>query len=154
VIGLLSGVVTAAARSLGHYISFGITLSMMIGVNCYIGYKSRQRKGKFFYKYGPLFLTIAAALLIMADLTRHVLQDVNIWPSGPWPGSSEYRNGCNEETVRCLSVLGIFFTIIATYSGFICLFIGTMWNANIIAKFRQVRKQWNALRAGAKKTAK
>jgi len=149
VIGLLSGAVTAAARSLGHYISFAVTLSMMIGVNAYIFHKSRQRKGTFFHKRGPLCFTILAALLIMMDLTRHVLQDLNYWKSGPFPGSSEYRPGCEQENMECLSVLGVFFTVIATYGGFVCLFIGTMWNANILQKLKQIKRQWSALRAKA-----
>ena len=45
-------------------------------------------------RYGPTYLTIAAALLVMADNTRHVLQDSKVWPSGPWPGSSQYRSDC------------------------------------------------------------
>jgi len=147
VIGLLSGAVTAAARSLGHYISCGVTATMMIGVNVYIGYKCRQRKGSHWNRYGPLYFTIVAALLIMADLFRHVLQDVNVWKSGPFPGSSEYRDGCEQENIKCLSILGVFFTIIATYLGFILLFIGTMWNANLLQKLKQIRKQWRALRA-------
>jgi len=148
---LLSGAVTAAARSLGHYISFGVTLSMMLGINAYIAYKSRTRTGPHWNKYGPLYFTSIAAVLIMSDLLRHVLQDLNIWKSGPFPGSSQYRDGCTEENISCLSVLGVFFTIIATYSGFICLFIGTMWNANIHKKLKQIRKQWQTLRAQAKK---
>jgi len=151
VIGLLSGAVTAAARSLGHYISFGVTLTMMIGINIYIAYKSQNRKRPHWVKYGPLYFTLIAALLVMADLTRHVLQDLNVWKSGPFPGSSQYRDGCNEETIKCLSVVGVFFTIIATYLGFIFLFIGTMWNANILVKLKQIRKQWQLLRAQAKK---
>jgi len=150
VIGLLSGAVTAAARSLGHYISCGVTGTMMIGVNIYIFYKCRQRKGSHWKKYGPLYFTIIAAFLIMADLIRHVLQDVNIWKSGPWPGSSEYRDGCETENITCLTVLGVFFTIVSTYLGFIFLFIGTMWNANLLQKLRQIRRQWQALRAQGK----
>lgn len=45
-------------------------------------------------KYGPTYLTIIAALLVMADNTRHVLQDTKIWPPGPFPGSSQYRSDC------------------------------------------------------------
>jgi len=148
VIGLISGTVTAAARALGHYISFGVTAAMMIGVNAYILYccLTKRKKQAFCKKYGPLIFTIVAALLIMADLTRHLLQDLNIWPSGPWPGSSEYRADCPTETMRCLSILGVFFTVVATYTGFIFLFIGTMWNANIIAKLKQIRTKWKLLR--------
>jgi len=121
---------------------------MMIGVNLYIVYCcEKKRKGQSVWnKYGPLVFTVVAALLIMADLTRHLLQDLNVWPSGPWPGSSQYRADCPIETVRCLSVVGVFFTIIATYLGFILLFIGTMWNANIMTKLKQIKMKWTQLR--------
>jgi len=53
VIGLISGTVTAAARVLGHYISFGVTATMMIGVNSYILYccMTKRRKQPFCKKY-------------------------------------------------------------------------------------------------------
>jgi len=154
VIGLISGTVTAAARVLGHYISFGVTATMMIGVNSYILYccMTKRRKQPFCKKYGPLILTFFAALFIMADLTRHLLQDLNLWKSGPWPGSSEYRPDCPTETMKCLSILGVFFTVIATYTGFILLFIGTMWNANIVTKLKQIKRKWNELRVRSRST--
>jgi len=156
VIGLISGTVTAAARALGHYISFGVTATMMICVNAYILYccMTKRRKQSFCKKYGPMILTVFAALLIMADLTRHLLQDLNIWKSGPWPGSSQYRPNCPTETIKCLSLVGVFFTIVATYTGFILLFIGTMWNANIVAKLKQIKRKWKDLRQQSRSTTK
>jgi len=82
----------------------------------------------------------------MADLMRHVLQDVGWWPSGQFPGSSEYRSGCEDENMSCLSLVGWLFTVVFTYAGFLLLFIGTMWNANIISKLKEIRKQWQQLR--------
>jgi len=147
VIGLLSGVASAAARTLGHYISFGITLTMMVLVNIYIGYKSSKRKGRVLRKYGPLFCTLIAGCLIMLDLTRHCLADLKIWTATSYPiGSAEYRPGCTAQNITCLSVLGIFFTIIATYTGFIFLFIGTMWSANLLQKLKQIKQQWSVIR--------
>jgi len=148
VIGLVSGAVTAAARATGHYISFAITGFMMILVNIYMIYclRTKRKKGTFFHRYGPLILTVLAALFVMADLTRHVLQDLKVWKEGPWPGSSQYRSDCPHENVSCLSPVGVVFTIIFTYTGFILLFIGTMWNANIVSKLKQIRKQWRKLR--------
>jgi hypothetical protein len=151
---LLSGAVTAAARATGHYISFAVTGFMMILVNIYIFYCARTKRKRaktFTQKYGPLMLTILAALFIMADLTRHVLQDLKVWKEGPWPGSSQYRSGCPHENVTCLSAVGVVFTIIFTYTGFILLFIGTMWNANLVAKLREIRQQWIQLRQGRSK---
>lgn len=148
-IGLLSGAVTASARALGHYISFGITLSLMIAVNSYILYCAIKKRSRLPHikKFGPFYLTVAAGILIMADLVRHVLQDVNIWKEGPWPGSSQYRAGCENENITCLSAVGVVFTIVFTYSGFLLLFAGTMWNANLLAKLKDIRKQWRELRA-------
>jgi hypothetical protein len=83
----------------------------------------------------------------MMDLTRHVLQDANIWAPGPWPGSSEYRSDCDSESIACLSAVGWVFTIIATYLGFTLLFVGTMWNANICEKCTEIGEKWNELRA-------
>jgi len=147
VIGLLSGTVAAAARSLGHYISFGVTLTLMLCVNGYILYCAVTKRRGLRFQYAPLCLTLIAAVLIMADLSRHVLQDVNIWKSGPFPGSSEYRSGCEQENVSCLTLLGVFFTIICTYSGFIFLFWGTMWNANFLSKLKAIRHKWRKLQS-------
>jgi len=86
--------------------------------------------------------------LVMADLTRHVLEDTNVWPSdGTW-GASEYRDDCTEETMHCLSTVGVIFTIVLTYSGFAMMAFGTMWNANICDKIKDIREEWKKIRSG------
>jgi len=85
----------------------------------------------------------------MADLTRHVLQDADVWPAGPWPGSSQYRPGCPDESLDCLSVVGWIFTFALTYGGFAVLFVGTMWNANICEKLADLKAKWKELREQA-----
>jgi len=151
VIGLLSGVASAAARQLGHLVSIIITGTLMIGVNSYIFYKCRQRKGTFRKRWGPLCFTLVAAPLILLDILRHVLADNHIWKAGPFPGSSEYRHGCTQENWSCLTLTGWLITIGCTYIGFACLFVGTMWSANLIQKLKQIRKKWLELRAASKK---
>jgi len=125
----------------------------MIGLALYIGYSAKRRSGSRWHKWGPTYLTIAAGVLIMADLTRHILEDVSAWPEymgyHNWFGAGEYRDNCHEETMRCLSVMGVLFTIIATYTGFALLVIGTMWNANIIDKLKGVKEEWRRLRGQA-----
>jgi len=145
--------VTTLARSLGHYISSTITLAMMMGIIAYTAYKSSSRRGTHWQIFGPTYLTTLAACFLMADLVRHVLQDVGWWPNGPWPGSSEYRSGCEAENMSCLSFTGWLFTVIFTYTGFILLFIGSMWNANIVSKFKEIRTRWRELR-GTNQTSK
>jgi len=138
--------VSAAARSLGHYISFGVTLAIMIGLCIYVGLKRKERWGSWCRINGPLIFSIIASIFIMADLTRHVLQDLEWWPAGPWPGSSEYRPDCHEETFKCLAPLGWVFTVVLTYLGFALLVVGTMWNANICDKVQDFREKWAELR--------
>jgi len=145
VIGLVGGTVTSSARSLGHYVSFGVTLAMLIMMSLYTLYTVKRRTLPNWNKYGPLYLTLISVPLIMADLLRHVLQDVGSWPS---PGSSEYRPGCESENVTCLSVVGVFFTIIMTYLGFAFLVVGSLWNANICEKLREIRIKWREIRTG------
>jgi len=145
-IGLVGGTVTAAARSLGHTISFIITQTMLIGMCFYMYYQSPKRPGPHFNKYGPFYLVLLSFPLIMADLMRHILQDTNVWPE---PGSAEYRDGCHQENVTCLSTVGIVFTIVCTYLGFFLLAFGVFWNAKIWEKLVDIRKRWVAIRAGA-----
>lgn len=82
----------------------------------------------------------------MADLCRHVLQDLDWWPAGQWPGSSEYKSDCDTEGWSCLNAVGWTFTVAFTYTGFVLIFIGTMWNADIIGKIRAIRDEWKRLR--------
>jgi len=112
-----------------------------------------------------------ATPLIMADLLRHLLQDQGVWKecerevtdTEPFPtrcrwSSSQYK--CNiaytspdshciatkEENMAHLSLVGILFTILCTYLGFVFLFIGVLWNANIIKKCKEIKTQWRELR--------
>lgn len=118
----VGGTVTASARSLGHTISFCVTLAMMLAITAYMIYCSRRRHGPHCFKYGPTYIMLMASVLIMADLVRHVLQDANIWPE---PSSRQYRPGCHDETFKCLSGIGIVFTILCTYIGFALLMVRT-----------------------------
>jgi len=102
----------------------------------------KYRRGSFWHVYGPLMMTIVAGFLVMADLTRHVLVDAGVWTG---PSGSEYRNNCNEETMRCFSATGWIVTFGCTYLGFFLLFYGTLWNANIIAKVKELYAQCGAL---------
>jgi len=116
---------------------------MILGLLGYLHYKAIFRRGSTWNKYGPFILMLIAAPLIMADPIRHIFQDTNIWPS---PGSSEYRHGCPDEAIHCLTVLGVFFTIVFTYLGFALMIVGTMWNANLCAKLRQIRDEYYRIR--------
>lgn len=141
---------------------------MMILVNAFIFWslKNRQRSRGWCYYWGPFVFTMMAAPLIMADLMRHVLQDQGVWkecnrPNGlVWDStcnssSSQYKctlpgpDHCipdNMENLGHLSPMGILFTICFTYIGFAFLFVGVLWNANIVKKCGEIRDQWNEIR--------
>lgn len=167
-IALVSGTVTQAARTLGHAISLGVTGLMMLVVNGFMVYtlKNRDRSQGFLFFYGPLMLTMIATPLILADVVRHVLQDAGVWEECDRPddviwsndlclwSSSQYK--CTTPPPHCipdanenmfhLSPIGVLFTIVFTYLGFVCLMIGTLWNANICEKLRDLKAEWNNLR--------
>ena len=72
-------------RVIGHFVSFGVTLALMIVVCTFAigwkckGVKRRQKKYKgtnCFVIYGPQIITLISAPLILADQTRHVLSDL------------------------------------------------------------------------------
>jgi len=113
----------------------------MIVMLIYTIYSIRKRTGTHWQRFGPTYFVALAVPLVMADLTRHLLLDhLHI------SELKEYRSGCPDENVRCLTVLGWFFTIIFTYLGFLCLFIGSLWNANICEKIQEIKKKWRELR--------
>ena len=82
-IGIVSGTVTAAARSLGHLISLLITgtLMLFVGVMLYGAASSGTRSlaPSRLSRWGPFLLFSLAVPLILADLVRHLLQDHGVW---------------------------------------------------------------------------
>lgn len=106
--------------------------------------------GTHWQRFGPLYLVAASVPLVMADLTRHVLQDSGIWPS---PSSDMYRPHCNHSVKRfggiyCLTLVGWLFTIVFTYLGFACMILGVFWAADL---GRKVRIAWRQLRRARKR---
>lgn len=141
---LIGGTVSASARATGHYISFGMTFVMMLGLSWYI-YEHRRKQNitDKWKKWGPFVLIVIASLLVCADPFRHVLQDLEWWEA---PGSSEYRQTCHIENFHCLSPLGWFMTILMTYVGFTILIVAALWNANIMDKCGAIKQQWREFR--------
>jgi len=82
---------TAGAKSLSHTVSFGIILAFLTNIAQFTYWKCKPRRGTHWQKNGPLYLTLAAVPLVMADLTRHVLQDAGMWVG---PSSSMYDEEC------------------------------------------------------------
>lgn len=58
------------------------------------------------------------------------------------------RFGCHSnEKFKCLCGMGTMFTAVFTYTGFILLFLGSLWNANLLDKIAQFRYNWQQLTA-------
>jgi hypothetical protein len=84
VIGLVSGTVSASARSLGHVISFWTTFFLMFVVFLVLGKEVFFVSGQRHHapakeKYGPLGVFFFAALLIMTDPSVHMMGDLGWW---------------------------------------------------------------------------
>ena len=52
---------------------------MMIVVLIFAVRSLKHRYGKCYNKYGPLTIIVLSVILIMAEPTRHVVSDYNIW---------------------------------------------------------------------------
>lgn len=140
-------------------------MMMVLGFTAYTR-KNRVKRKTFWQRNGPLILIAIAIPLILADTTRHVLQDENLWPaciklddgSCAWYSSAEYKAGeaetVQDENLTHLSTIGVLFTIVATYSGFIILAVGTLWNADIVKKWGKIKAKWAALRKAAAASGK
>jgi len=135
--------VSGAARQTGHEVGIAITGTMMLLLIGYVAWHSRTRFGSHWQIYGPLYLTIIASLMILADPTRHLMRDTGAWDSSD---SDEYREDCHTEDISCLSVAGWTITIMCTYVGFALLAVATLWNANICDKIRDFKEKWRKLR--------
>jgi len=84
----------------GHWISFGVTLIMMIVVDimAITSLKNRRKLKPCFRRFGPLILCLLATIFIMAEPTRHVLSDGGVWPLC-WQGqipriNQTWNDGC------------------------------------------------------------
>lgn len=176
VAGLFSGLArinTAASRSFTHGITFGVDLAVFTNIVQYAYSKTKKsRKGMpFCRKWGPFNCLLAATVLSMADLTRHLANDA--WGTQCTDTEEDQVLGLCDTTGKCsalpskftkycysqnvanefsggegfphLSVYGWVFTIFCTWSGFILLFIGMFWLISLPAK---LRAQWRALRRG------
>jgi len=133
VVGLVGGSVTGAARELSQTVSWFVTFGSLLLMWLWTAWNTRMRAmmhDRHVDIYGPLYLYTIASLLILVDPSRHMLENM-----GAWTGESvdTMRQGCEGEGWNCLSVTGIIM-LVATYTGFIFLFIAGLWNANIFSK--------------------
>mmetsp|Transcript_36303 Transcript_36303/g.84444 ORF Transcript_36303/g.84444 Transcript_36303/m.84444 type:complete len:201 (+) Transcript_36303:264-866(+) len=171
----LASINTSETRSFTHSLTWGINLAVMTNILQFSFTKTyRARKGiPFCRKWGPFNCIFLAMLLMMADLTRHLVNDV--WGTEcigldrkEFPDSvvgvrtsstGDFQTVGNDFNKYCrpvqmaneynadhsLSVWGWSMTIFCTWSGFALLFVGICWLLNLPGK---VARQWRAIRRG------
>lgn len=122
-----------------------LTLAILTNLAQYVGWKGLSKSGTHWQRFGPSYLLLIATPLVLADMTRHCLQDAGIWTG---MSSRMYRPNCGPVSglhgIWCLSVTGMLFSIAFTYSGFSLMVIAIFWSANLGAK---LRKSWANIRA-------
>ena len=128
-----------ASKQLAHSVSFGVTFAVLTNLAQMVYWKSLTRKGNYWKRNAPTLLVVLSIPMVMFDLTRHVLQDGEIWVD-----SGMYRPYCIHTDVRCLTGLGVA-CVLATYGGFACLIVGVLWSANM---HKKVRDGWRRARSG------
>jgi len=70
---------TPKARAIGHSMFWGLNFGLFVVLAMYIAMKTQKKEEpNFVAKWGALMLVVAGALLIMVDLTRHVLLDLEL----------------------------------------------------------------------------
>jgi len=127
----LGFVVSDAAETFAHSLSFGVTFAAITNVAQYIWWKCKPRKGTHFEKYGPFYISLAAVFFLIWDPLHHVFLDGGIaFPPTAIPQ-------------------GVYMT--SDYIGFALLMTGAIWSANVVPKiidaYRKIRQQ-SALKKG------
>jgi len=139
---------------------------MVLAVWLFILFSIRKKPwGTHFQRWGPLYLLTLAIPLIMADNTRHVLQDSGVWKACDRQGiiwdskkclwaSNQYEctlpgpDHClpdEMENMKHLSFIGVLFTVVFMYSGFLCLIGGVLWFVHIDKKIVLIGQKCKAI---------
>jgi hypothetical protein len=112
VIPLITGsaqAVTDRDRDIGHLASLLVVGTMLSGLTAYTAYTAKRRnkkaKGSVWQKWGPTILVGLAMPFILADTTRHVLQDNGLWAEahvrGFWGNGGSNQYECAASTSGC-----------------------------------------------------
>jgi len=166
----LAHINTASSRSFSHVVTFALDLAVFTNIVQFAYHKTTKSRGNMTgcRKWGPVYCLIAATILVDMDLVRHLINDA--WgtictetedgqsiqicdKSGCKPLSDSYDKYCYSQPMmdefsggegfHHLTFWGWTFTFIATWTGYLLLFIGIFWIINMPQK---LRAQWRALR--------
>lgn len=123
--GLSRSLKTAGAKSFTHSLTWGINLAIFSNMLQFVGRRAQLRdQYSWARKWGPFWCIFWGMIFMMADLTRHLLNDAfNIMPMENDDGS--------------YTVYGIVFTFILTWLGAALLLVGILWDTKLIQKVSQ-----------------
>eukprot|EP00397_Hematodinium_sp_SG-2012_P024272 GEMP01025272.1.p1 GENE.GEMP01025272.1~~GEMP01025272.1.p1 ORF type:complete len:147 (+),score=34.44 GEMP01025272.1:529-969(+) len=119
--------------------------------------KTRKHKSTHLLKWAPCYLILASIFLVLADLTRHLVNDAwgiqnckkDLPPPSPPPANFKYVI-CESHQVATeylsdgsLSAYGWGLTIFCTWTGFLCMVTGVLWGIGLP---RKIQAQWRTHR--------
>lgn len=129
--GLSKSLDTPGAKSITHTFTWGINLAIFSNMLQFVGRRAALRSHYGYWrKWGPFWCIFWGMLCMMADLTRHVLNDSF--------GIMDMENPDGSYTVY-----GIVFTFLLTYLGALLLMTGILWDTHLLQK---VAIKWRAAR--------
>ncbi|CAG9466330.1 unnamed protein product [Pedinophyceae sp. YPF-701] len=143
--GFLGISASAAARALSHSLTFAVNLAVTTNLAQHLYHKSKATRAHIapaWKRQLPSLLALASIPLVMADPTRHVLQDAGLISAAMYRADCGPDNGLHG--LLCLSLAGWIITVFCTYAGFGLLISGVLEGAGVPAK---VRAAWAASRA-------
>lgn len=117
------------------------------------GFSNDQSRASAFAPYWPEYPQLDEATLAYVK-SEAVKGNPDVDPSDIPDCNCLNCVPADQENIHHLSFIGVLFTIIFTYSGFVMLAIGTLWNADIIKKCGELRTQWRQLRGHPQRAAK
>jgi len=142
------GINTPNTQTFSHSLTFGLNLAVLSNMLQFM-YNKRSRKKKDGHTHlslwGPCYLLFSAIWLIMADLTRHLVND-----SWKYQNCDDFDNNNGQVRQVCevhgvwneylptggLSIYGIVFTVLCTWAGFILMAWGIGWGLDLHLKIR------------------
>lgn len=122
---------TPKARAIGHAMFWGLNFGLFVVMSAYIYLKTiKKEQEDLAMKWAPMALVVTGAMLVMVDLTRHVLLDLEL--AGAALAMYNDAGG--------LTVVGII-GVTCTWLGVACVFTGIALFADLPSK---VLKAWNS----------
>lgn len=148
----------SSTQAFSHSLTFGLNLAVLTNMLQFMYNKRNRSKQKYvantalkshFWIWGPCYFLFLSIFLIMADLTRHLVNDSwrlqncekVVIVGGIKKQTCEVHAVMNEYLpTGNLSVFGIVFTVLFTWIGFLLMAIGILWGLDL------PRKMYNTYR--------